>query len=55
MGPVDFVVGAARALELFDPAPTRWRWRAGAAAGGFIRTAECGGWPAGKAGSQPAR
>jgi uncharacterized protein (DUF1800 family) len=51
MGPVDFVVGAARALELFDPAPSTlaladWCGRLGQ---DLFEPPNVGGWPAGKA------
>jgi uncharacterized protein (DUF1800 family) len=51
MGPVDFVVGTARALELFDPAPSTlaladWCGRLGQ---DLFEPPNVGGWPAGKA------
>jgi len=51
VGPVDYVVGAARALELFDPAPSTlaladWCGRLGQ---DLFEPPNVGGWPAGKA------
>jgi uncharacterized protein (DUF1800 family) len=50
VGPVDYVVGAARALELFDPAPSTlaladWCGRLGQ---DLFEPPNVGGWPAGK-------
>lgn len=50
IGPVDYVVGAARALELFDPAPSTlaladWCGRLGQ---DLFDPPNVGGWPAGK-------
>src|SRR5207248_1892807 len=51
LGPVEFVVGVARALELFDPAPSTlaladWSARIGQ---DVFDPPNVGGWPAGRA------
>ena len=51
LGPVEFVVGAARALELFDPAPSTlaladWSARMGQ---DVFDPPNVGGWPGGRA------
>jgi uncharacterized protein (DUF1800 family) len=51
LGPVEFVVGAARALELFDPAPSTlaladWSARMGQE---LFEPPNVGGWPGGRA------
>ncbi|MFL5339240.1 MAG: DUF1800 family protein [Gemmataceae bacterium] len=51
LGPVDYVLGTARALELFDPAPSTlaladWCGRLGQ---DLFEPPNVGGWPAGKA------
>jgi uncharacterized protein (DUF1800 family) len=50
-GPVDFIVGAARALEMFDPAPSTlaladWSGRMGQ---DLFEPPNVGGWPGGRA------
>ena len=57
LGPVEYVVGAARALEMFDPAPSTLAladWSAGMGQDLF-EPPNVGGWPGGRAWITPRR